>query len=115
MYQPKGYGVELAECLLYFERLNPDDVINIFPGYVTGSTTECRICIEYSKKRVKPTISFNESQSGLVNNGAYPPLSSYSVNAGLISCTFAFKTSGLAQRTPVSFYTTTPIVVSADL
>lgn len=55
-YQPKGYAVERAECLRYRERVRVIGVIS--KGSYDGSVF--RFGVNYSEKRVIPTISIVE-------------------------------------------------------
>lgn len=58
-YQPKGYAVELAECLRYFERVNVHDIIDGTPTLYKH--------IRFTNKRAIPTVSWVMTQSGNLN------------------------------------------------
>lgn len=58
-YQPKGYAVELAECLRYFERVNVHDIIDGVPTLYKH--------IRFTNKRAIPTVSWVMIQSGNLN------------------------------------------------
>lgn len=53
-YQPKGYGVELAECQRYFYRITGATGLS---GYITSNAVEF-ICSLDKPMRIIPTVSF---------------------------------------------------------
>ena len=56
-YQPKGYAVELAECLRYFERIGGD--VNILDlGDIVKADSWFHGVVNYSQKRIVPTIAY---------------------------------------------------------
>ena len=62
-YVPKGYAVELAECLRYFERLG-ETFSNVLGNavYAASNAASIIISIHYSPKRIKhPTIVMSDT------------------------------------------------------
>lgn len=64
-YQPKGYGVELTECLRYFEIQEPNTEL------VPTQYSRYELIVYYSQKRVLPTIEYtsNGKPEALVRYG----------------------------------------------
>lgn len=61
-YVPKGYAVELAECLLHFERqsaTHSEIIGNVV--FVPAGATSAIFSIKYAQKRVIPTITFSNT------------------------------------------------------
>lgn len=59
-YQPKGYGVELAECQRYFVRLGIDNTYSFIGNGVMRERLKANIGINYNTTmRVLPTITFH--------------------------------------------------------
>lgn len=54
-YQPKGYGVELTECLRYFEIQEPNTEL------VPTQYSRYELIVYYSQKRVLPTIEYTSN------------------------------------------------------
>lgn len=64
-YRPKGYGVELAECLRYFERIDSG-----FGGcFMPSGAKYCEILVPCTLKRIDhPTITINDGvQAGTLS------------------------------------------------
>lgn len=64
-YRPKGYGVELAECLRYFERIDSG-----FGGcFMPSGAKYCEILVPCALKRIDhPTITINDGvQAGVLS------------------------------------------------
>ena len=60
-YKPKGYGVELNTCLMFFERLgNAYSVILSNLTHIKFGSTSGIFTINFNKKRIIPTIRFSD-------------------------------------------------------
>ena len=60
-YRPKGYGVELNTCLMFFERLgNAYSVILSNLTHIKSGSTSGIFTINFNKKRIIPTIRFSD-------------------------------------------------------
>ena len=60
-YKPKGYGVELNTCLMFFERLgNAYSVILSNLTHIKSGSTSGIFTINFNKKRIIPTIRFSD-------------------------------------------------------
>ena len=57
VYQKKGYGVELAECLRYFERIGDGAKTICNLGYGSIGSNWGLIFLQFSQKRITPTVT----------------------------------------------------------
>lgn len=101
-YVPKGYGAELAECLLYFERLGDknSDVLSNFVYVGTGAKAAI-FSISFSPKRIKrPSLKFGDASS-------YRLLLKDPVNASTYAATSIVKIDDISVENPFAIFRAT--------
>lgn len=81
VYQPKGYGAELAECQRYFNAITSKNAIAIGNGITYGSGN-CRIFVATpTKMRKIPTVVCETSKCRITTNGSQYTASALGVSS----------------------------------
>lgn len=116
-YTPKGYAVELAECMRYYQIIKSGFPI-VGTSYTTGtSSANVRFPLPI-KMRVNPSVTADATQIGVVDKGNTPLASSanFSMSNNSLDMSLTFSSAVFEKSfISVSPYSAIDIQLSADL